>query len=226
MTLEHSGILTPQTRELVIERSLAASGETLTLEQLKLIVLMVMWNQQTPTSRLHGRGSLQRAARHAWRASLAAFLREAPVVEPGARLHLSSAAFRRMGKKLIIAEKPSVAADIARALGGFTRKGDYFESDEYVLSSAVGHLLELAVPEKYDVKRAAAIRAERTYRCCTRRPAAPGAPNGRDGHYCRPTCRSSRSCRPWRPATAPAFSPPRRALDGPADCRHSAGWRR
>jgi DNA topoisomerase-3 len=58
-----------------------------------------------------------------------------------------------MGKKLIIAEKPSVAADIARALGGFARKGDYFESDEYVLSSAVGHLLELAVPEKYDVKK-------------------------------------------------------------------------
>ena len=58
-----------------------------------------------------------------------------------------------MGKKLIIAEKPSVAADIARALGGFTRKGDYFESDDYVLSSAVGHLLELAVPEKYDVKK-------------------------------------------------------------------------
>ena len=58
-----------------------------------------------------------------------------------------------MGKKLIIAEKPSVAGDIARALGGFTRKGDYFESDEFVLSSAVGHLLELAVPEKYDVKK-------------------------------------------------------------------------
>ena len=58
-----------------------------------------------------------------------------------------------MSKKLIIAEKPSVAADIARALGGFARKGEYFESDEYVLSSAVGHLLELAVPEEYDVKR-------------------------------------------------------------------------
>ena len=58
-----------------------------------------------------------------------------------------------MAKKLIIAEKPSVAADIARALGGFARKSDYFESDDYVLSSAVGHLLELAVPEKYDVKR-------------------------------------------------------------------------
>jgi len=58
-----------------------------------------------------------------------------------------------MSKKLIIAEKPSVAADIARALGGFTRKGDYFESGEYVLSSAVGHLLELVVPEEFDVKR-------------------------------------------------------------------------
>jgi len=58
-----------------------------------------------------------------------------------------------MPKKLIIAEKPSVAADIARALGGFARKGDFLESDKYVLSSAVGHLLELALPEKYDVKR-------------------------------------------------------------------------
>ncbi|HEY9446226.1 MAG TPA: DNA topoisomerase III [Burkholderiales bacterium] len=58
-----------------------------------------------------------------------------------------------MGKKLIIAEKPSVAGDIARALGGFTRHGDYFESDEYVLSSAVGHLLELTAPDEYEVKR-------------------------------------------------------------------------
>src|SRR4051794_22800846 len=58
-----------------------------------------------------------------------------------------------MAKKLIIAEKPSVASDIARALGGFTRKGDYYESDDYVLSSAIGHLLELIVPEEFDVKR-------------------------------------------------------------------------
>ncbi|MBI2308325.1 MAG: DNA topoisomerase III [Rhodocyclales bacterium] len=58
-----------------------------------------------------------------------------------------------MSKKLIIAEKPSVAADIARALGGFTKHDDYFESDEYVLSSAIGHLLELACPEAYEVKR-------------------------------------------------------------------------
>ena len=58
-----------------------------------------------------------------------------------------------MTKKLIIAEKPSVAADIARALGGFKRSGEYFESERYVLSSAVGHLLTLAVPEEHDVKR-------------------------------------------------------------------------
>ena len=58
-----------------------------------------------------------------------------------------------MSKKLIIAEKPSVAADIARALGGFTKHDDYFESDDCVLSSAVGHLLELACPEEFEVKR-------------------------------------------------------------------------
>ncbi|AOI66953.1 DNA topoisomerase III [Burkholderia territorii] len=58
-----------------------------------------------------------------------------------------------MSKALIIAEKPSVANDIARALGGFTKHDEYFESDEFVLSSAVGHLLEIAAPEEYEVKR-------------------------------------------------------------------------
>ena len=52
ITLEQSGILTPETRELVLERSLAACGAALSLDQLKLIVLMVLWNQQTSTSRL------------------------------------------------------------------------------------------------------------------------------------------------------------------------------
>ena len=52
MTLEHSGILDAANRELVLERSLAASGDSLTLEQLKLIVLMVLWNQHTPTTLL------------------------------------------------------------------------------------------------------------------------------------------------------------------------------
>ena len=51
-----------------------------------------------------------------------------------------------MTKALIIAEKPSVALDISRALGGFTREGDYFESDQYVLASSIGHLLSLIAP--------------------------------------------------------------------------------
>src|SRR6059058_2736170 len=58
-----------------------------------------------------------------------------------------------MAKSLIIAEKPSVAADIARALGGFTRHDDYFESDRQVLASAVGHLVEIGMPEEEEVKR-------------------------------------------------------------------------
>jgi Smg protein len=52
LTLEQSGILDMRTRELVIERALAAAGDSLSLDQLKLVVLMVLWNQQTPTSRL------------------------------------------------------------------------------------------------------------------------------------------------------------------------------
>src|ERR1017187_4734078 len=58
-----------------------------------------------------------------------------------------------MGKALIIAEKPSVAGDIAKALGGFSKQGDYYESEHYLLSSAVGHLLELCVSEEFEVKR-------------------------------------------------------------------------
>ncbi|MBI4662508.1 MAG: DNA topoisomerase III [Verrucomicrobia bacterium] len=58
-----------------------------------------------------------------------------------------------MAKALIIAEKPSVAADIARALGGFAKHQDYFESENFVLSSAIGHLLELTAPADQEVKR-------------------------------------------------------------------------
>lgn len=58
-----------------------------------------------------------------------------------------------MGKALIIAEKPSVAADIAKALGGFSKEKDYYESDQYILSSAVGHLLELSAPEDQEIKK-------------------------------------------------------------------------
>src|SRR5580698_4242224 len=58
-----------------------------------------------------------------------------------------------MGKALIIAEKPSVASDIAKAIGKFKKLEDYFESDQYVISSAVGHLLQITVPEEFEVKR-------------------------------------------------------------------------
>ena len=52
-----------------------------------------------------------------------------------------------MGKALIIAEKPSVARDIARALGvKAPQKAEFFEDDDYVISSAVGHLLEIKAP--------------------------------------------------------------------------------
>ena len=58
-----------------------------------------------------------------------------------------------MGKALIIAEKPSVAADIAKAVGGFKKVDDHFESDQHIVASAVGHLLELTVPEEFEVAR-------------------------------------------------------------------------
>jgi len=58
-----------------------------------------------------------------------------------------------MSKTLVIAEKPSVAADIARALGKIPKKDDYFENDEYVITSAVGHLVELCLPGEMDKKR-------------------------------------------------------------------------
>jgi Smg protein len=52
LSLEQSGILTPQMREHVIERALATADDALALEQLKLIVLMVLWNQKAPSSQL------------------------------------------------------------------------------------------------------------------------------------------------------------------------------
>src|SRR5580765_186045 len=62
-----------------------------------------------------------------------------------------------MSKSLIIAEKPSVAQDIVRALtptaGKFDKHDEYFESEHYLVTSAVGHLLEIKAPEEFDVKR-------------------------------------------------------------------------
>lgn len=58
-----------------------------------------------------------------------------------------------MGKTLVIAEKPSVALDISKALGGFIKHDNYFENDQWIISSAVGHLLEIICPEEFEVKR-------------------------------------------------------------------------
>lgn len=52
LSLEQSGILSPQTRELVLERALATADEVLSIEQLKLIVVMVLWNLRAPASEL------------------------------------------------------------------------------------------------------------------------------------------------------------------------------
>ncbi|HEY8627550.1 MAG TPA: toprim domain-containing protein, partial [Gaiellaceae bacterium] len=58
-----------------------------------------------------------------------------------------------MSKTLIVAEKPSVGRDLAGALPGTFEKNEAFlESDEYVVTWAVGHLVELAQPEEYDEK--------------------------------------------------------------------------
>ncbi|MDD0810948.1 DNA topoisomerase III [Curvibacter sp. RS43] len=62
-----------------------------------------------------------------------------------------------MTKTLVIAEKPSVAQDIVRALtptaGKFEKHDDHFENDRFVVTSAVGHLVEIQAPEQFDVKR-------------------------------------------------------------------------
>src|SRR5262245_23142189 len=65
-----------------------------------------------------------------------------------------------MGKALIIAEKPSVASDIAKALGGFKKQNDFYESDQYVVSSAVGHLLTIVPPVGVE-----AARGKWTFKC-------------------------------------------------------------
>src|SRR5918994_1200988 len=58
-----------------------------------------------------------------------------------------------MGKTLVIAEKPSVGRDLARVLPGAFQKHDgYLETDEHVMTWAVGHLVQLAEPDEYDPK--------------------------------------------------------------------------
>jgi DNA topoisomerase-3 len=62
-----------------------------------------------------------------------------------------------MAKTIIIAEKPSVAQDIVRALtptkGKFEKHAEHFENNDYVVTSAVGHLVEIKAPDDFEVKR-------------------------------------------------------------------------
>jgi DNA topoisomerase-3 len=58
-----------------------------------------------------------------------------------------------MSKSLIIAEKPSVAGDIARVLGKFKKEKEFFENEQYVISWAIGHVVELQMPEDIDKKK-------------------------------------------------------------------------
>src|SRR3989338_829197 len=84
--------------------------------------------------------------------------RETRIVEaPGTRATRMTGESPKMTKTLVIAEKPSVAQDIVRALtpvaGKFDKHEDHFENDRYVVTSAVGHLVEIQAPEEFDVKR-------------------------------------------------------------------------
>jgi DNA topoisomerase III len=71
-----------------------------------------------------------------------------------------------MSKSLIITEKPSVATDIVKALGGFKKDKDYYENEKYLISWAVGQLFKLAVPasmkeqDKWDLKKLPIMPAE------------------------------------------------------------------
>ena len=79
------------------------------------------------------------------------------VCAPAKKRDCSQMKIADFNKTLVIAEKPSVAQDIVRALtpvsGKFEKHDEYFENDSYVVSSAVGHLVEIQAPEAYDVKR-------------------------------------------------------------------------
>lgn len=54
--------------------------------------------------------------------------------------------------KLVIAEKPSVAMSIAKAIGAKNKKDGYYEGNDYRVSWCVGHLVQMANPDSYDEK--------------------------------------------------------------------------
>lgn len=59
----------------------------------------------------------------------------------------------KLGKKLLITEKPSVAMEFAKALKITTnRKNGYLESEKWIITWCVGHLVTMSYPEKYDEK--------------------------------------------------------------------------
>lgn len=55
-------------------------------------------------------------------------------------------------KRLIIAEKPSVAADLSKVLGKFKKEDSHFENDSMIIAAAVGHIVELFMPDDIDKK--------------------------------------------------------------------------
>ena len=57
-----------------------------------------------------------------------------------------------MGKKLVLAEKPSVGRDLARVLNCTQKGNGYLEGGNYIVTWALGHLVTLADPEEYDNK--------------------------------------------------------------------------
>ena len=55
-------------------------------------------------------------------------------------------------KSLVLAEKPSVARELARVLGCNQTHKSYMEGNQYIVTWALGHLIELKMPENYDPK--------------------------------------------------------------------------
>ncbi|MEH7744596.1 DNA topoisomerase III [Neobacillus drentensis] len=55
-------------------------------------------------------------------------------------------------KSLVLAEKPSVARELARVLGCNQKHKSYMEGNQYIVTWALGHLIELKMPEHYDTK--------------------------------------------------------------------------
>ena len=63
--------------------------------------------------------------------------------------------FAKTQKKLVIAEKPSVAQSIAKVIGADKREDGYLEGNGYIVSWCVGHLVELASPDRHSKDRKA-----------------------------------------------------------------------